>query len=443
MVDDERGARSDEDAWLEDLAARIERRAAAADDVTSDHDGAPETVARTLLDAVDERADALVELSHAIHDTPELAYEEHEAVRRVRELLSANGHDAQVGAFGLDTALHARVGQGRPRVAFLAEYDALPGIGHACGHNVICATAVGAFLGAARALEDHDLPGSVELIGTPAEEGGGGKQRIADTGAFDEVDAALMLHPAGVSATSQRWLGRRQVEAVYHGRTAHASLTPHLGRNALDAVVTAYQGIAQLRQHLPPGDRAHGVITDGGDRPNVVPARAAVRFYLRSPTPDGLAAICRRAGAIFRAAADATDTTLELNWDPRPPYLPVRSNASLAARFAVHMAARDVRILPDGVVPTELAGSTDMGNVSVLTPSIHPTLAIAPPTVIMHNPDFAEHAAGERADAACVDGAIGLGLTGLDVLCDDALRTAAAEEFAAAGGVIDIGELLE
>lgn len=432
----------DHEAWLADLADQIARDAAAADDVTSAHDGAPHDVAATLVGAVRDLTDDLTALSHALHADPEPAYEEHRAAQRVVDLVAAHGHEGQVGAYGLDTAVRVVAGTGRPRVAFLAEYDALPEIGHACGHNVICATAVGAFLGAAAALRAHDVSGSVELIGTPAEEGGGGKQRIADAGGFDAVDAGLMLHPSGVSATSQRWLGRRRVEAVYHGRAAHASLTPHLGRNALDAVVTAYQGMAQLRQHLPPGDRVHGIITDGGQRPNIVPARAATSFYLRSPTPAGLAALCRRAARVFRSAADATGTTVDLQWDPRPPYLPVRSNDTLASRFAVNMATCDVRVLPAGVVPQTLAGSTDMGNVSVLVPSIHPTLAIAPPTVIMHNPAFAECAVSELADAMCVDGAIGLGLTGLDVLCDSQVRRAAADEFDRAGGVIDIDALL-
>jgi amidohydrolase len=340
----------------------------------------------------------------------------------------------------LATALRARAGEGRPRVAILAEYDALPEIGHACGHNVIAATAVGAFLAMAEVA--GDLAGSVELIGTPAEEGGGGKERIARAGGFDEVDVAVMLHPAGWDVAEHPWIGVRTVDVSYRGRAAHASLAPFLGRNALDAVVQAYSGIAQLRQHMLPTDRVHGIITDGGQKPNIVPERAAASFYLRSAEPETLAELSERVEAIFRAAASATGTNVAVGWDPTPLYLPVRNNRPLAARYAVNLADRR-RVLPAGVIPREFNASTDLGNVSVRVPAIHPTLAIAPPTVMIHQPEFANWAASELADRGVVDGALGLALTAADYLCDAALRDAVRDDFDAAGGRADPEVLLQ
>lgn len=411
-----------------------------AEGLTSPHDGAPPALRDRLTQAVERIGQDLVELSHDIHAHPELGYEEHHAVAAIAALLRRHGHEAEVGAYGVPTALRAQAGTGRPTVALLAEYDALPDIGHACGHNVIAATAVGAFLAVAELI--GEVGGSVELIGTPAEEGGGGKELIAKAGGFDAVDAALMLHPFGADAAEHPWLGVRQVEAVFHGLPAHASAMPFFGRNALDAAVTAYQSMAQLRQHMLPTDRVHGIFTDGGQKPNIVPERAAVQFYLRSAEPETLRVLSERAQDIFAGAAQATGTRLELRWDTAPVYLPVRNNHALAARYAANLAPRGRKVLPIGVLPGEISGSTDMGNVSVRVPGIHPLLAIAPPYVTIHTAPFAEHAVSEAADAGCVDGAIGLALTAADFLTDEALRAAARAEFDAAGGVIEPDSLL-
>jgi amidohydrolase len=425
--------------YLAALTERTARDLAAAPPVSSPHDGAPEDLRAAVTSAVERIGDDLVALSHDVHSHPELGYEEHHAVAAVARVLAAHGHDAEVGAYGLPTAVRARAGTGRPRVAVLAEYDALPGIGHACGHNVICATAVGAFL----AVADHiaDLDGSVELIGCPAEEGGGGKVLIARAGGFTEIDAALMLHPFGADVAEHPWLGVRTVDVVYRGLSAHASAMPYLGRNALDAVVNAYTGIAQLRQHMLPSDRVHGIITDGGQKPNIVPDRAAASFFLRSASPEGLAELVDRARAIFTSAAQGTGTVVDIDWDPVPVYLPVRNNSALAARYAENLAPRR-KVVPAGVLPAERTGSTDLGNVSVRVPSIHPLLAIAPPDVAIHNPAFARWAASDRADTGTIDGAIGLATTAVDFLTDARLRTDVAEEFEAAGGRIDEEDVL-
>ncbi|QBI19407.1 M20 family peptidase [Egibacter rhizosphaerae] len=425
---------------LEERFAAIERQMGQAQPVRSPHDGIGGARYDRIAQAVRERTASLVELSHAIHAQPELAFEEHAASRSVARCLAAEGHDVEVGAFGLETAVHARAGTGRPRVAILAEYDALPGIGHACGHNVICATAVGAFLAAAEFVDE--LGGSVDLIGCPAEEGGGGKEYIARAGGFDDLDCAIMLHPMGVDLAEHPWIGVRQVGVTYHGLPAHASAMPWLGRNALDAVVQAYQGIAQLRQHLLPTDRVHGIITEGGQRANIVPDRTAATFYLRSREVRTLAELAGRSREIFEAAALATGTQLELDWDPCPVYLPVRHNRTLAERYAVNVGGRDRRVLPHGVVPAEMTGSTDLGNVSVRVPAIHPTLAIAPPDVTIHTPAFQRWAASERADAGVIDGAIGLAATAADVLGDPRLREAFWKEFEEAGGRLELEEAL-
>jgi amidohydrolase len=423
------------------MTERLERAMAEAPKVTSPHAGAPARYVQGVTAAVERLGADILTLSHDVHAHPELCYDEHYAVEAVARTLAAHGHEAEIGAYGIETALRARAGGSGPRVAILAEYDALPGIGHACGHNVICATAVGAFLAVAELVADLD--GSVELIGCPAEEGGGGKELIAQAGGFDEVDVALMLHPFGADAAEHQWLGVRTVDIIYHGLPAHAAAMPHLGRNAVDAVVNAYTGIAQLRQHMLPSDRVHGIITDGGQKPNIVPERAAASFFLRSATPEGMAELAERAEAVFTAAAIGTGTRLEARWDPVPVYLPVRNNSTLAGRYATHMAPRGRKVLPAGVLPAELTGSTDLGNVSVRVPAIHPLLAIAPPDVAIHTPAFAQWAISERADTGTVDGAIALAATAVDYLTDERLRTTVAEEFEQAGGVVDVDALTQ
>ncbi len=426
--------------YLEDLLGRLESDIAAAEPLQSGHAGSDPGLRERATAGVVRRADDLVALSRDIHANPELGFQEHYAAQRVARVLGSYGHDLQVGRWGLDTAVLARAGDGYPRVAILAEYDALPGIGHACGHNVICATAVGAFLAVAELI--GDVGGSVELIGCPAEEGGGGKEYIARAGGFDDIDAALMLHPFGADVAEHVWLGVRTVDVTYHGLSAHAAAMPHLGRNALDAAVTAYQGMAQLRQHMLPTDRIHGIITDGGQKPNIVPERAALSFFLRSLNPDGLAELTGKASAVFHAAAHGTGTRAELHWDPCPVYLPVRNNHALAARYAANLAPRGRKVVGKGVLPAEMTGSTDLGNVSVRVPAIHPLLAIAPPTVTIHNPEFTTWAASSRADEGTIDGAIGLAATALDFLADEALRKSVADEFEVAGGVVDVDALL-
>lgn len=387
--------------------------------------------------AVAKRLEALqaelIALSHTVHANPELGFEERIAAAAVGELVDRHGYEIEIGTFGLDTAFRARAGTGRPRVAILAEYDALPGIGHGCGHNIICAAGVGGFLAAAAVVEE--VGGSIELIGTPAEEGGSGKEIIARAGGFDEVDCAMMVHPAGSASAACVFLGMRQVEVSFEGLGAHASAFPYMGRNALDACVAAYGMIAQLRQHMLPDDRIHGVITDGGDKPNIVPDHAAAMYFVRSLQIDTLVELTERIDAIFHGAAAGTGTVANPRWDVNPLILPVRSNLALANRFAIAEAEWGKPMPLKAPVPS---GSTDMGNISVRVPSIHPKIAVAPRTVAMHTAEFAGHAVSPAADEGVLDGAYGLAMTALDYLADEALRDDVATEFAAAGGVVDV-----
>lgn len=372
-----------------------------------------------------ERSD-LVALSARIHAHPELCFQEQHAADWLCEYLERRGLTVERGAYGLATAFAARAGTGAPRVAVLCEYDALPGIGHACGHNVIAAAGAGA--GVALASVIAETGGSVIVLGTPAEEGGGGKVLMGREGAFADLDAAMMIHPASLELIGMNVLAISAVEVEYRGRAAHAAAAPHAGINALDGLVTAYQAIAQLRQHIRPSERVHGIITDGGQKPNIVPERAAGLFYVRAANERRLARLKERVHACFQAGALASGAELHVRPEGED-YSDMWTNAALAAAYEANLAAlgRHVEHAP----PEHISGSTDMGNVSKLVPSIHPMVAIAPPHVALHTPEFATWAASESGQQGVIDGAKALALTGIDVLCSSDLRTAMRAAFAA------------
>jgi amidohydrolase len=377
--------------------------------------------------SVDVARDALLRISRAIHARPELAFEEHEAAALLVAALRQGGLRVETGAYGLATAFAAEFGSPRgPCVALLAEYDALPGIGHACGHNLIATSALGAAL--ALAPLASTLPGRVRMLGTPAEERGGGKELMAREGAFDGVDAALMMHPSSVNLVSMPCIAMSEVEVVFHGVSAHAAAMPERGVNALDALVLAYQGIAALRQHIRATERIHGIITDGGQAPNVVPERAAGRFYVRAANAQELAPLKLRVEGCFRAGAAATGAEVEIRWDPAD-YLDIHYNEPLASAFRSNAEALGRVFFPFEKLPASIQGSTDMGNVSYRVPSIHPMLAAAPLHCTIHNPEFAKWAASELGDAAAIDGAKALAMTALDFLFDTALQRSAREAF--------------
>jgi amidohydrolase len=422
-------------AYLEALEATTRRRAAAFVPLVSGHAGAPADARERVLARAATQEDDVVALAHEVFEHAEEAFEEVQSVAALAALLRAHGHEVEVGTHGLSTSLRASAGQSDgPTVAIVAEYDALPEIGHACGHHLIAAAATGAFL----ALAEEDLPGRVLLLGTPAEEGNSGKEILARAGFFDGVDAAIMVHPFGYDVVDQPFLGRRQLVVRYTGVAAHASAQPFMGRSALDAATLNYQAVGLLRQYLPPSDRVHGVVREGGTRPSIVTETAVVEYYVRSAETSTLKDLSNRLEDIAHGIAQATGTVAEIEWDPVPYTLPLRTNGPLAARWAEHQAGRGRTALAGGVVPAELAASTDFGNVSVRIPSIHPMIAVSDPEVALHTREFAAVAATEAGDRAALDGAVGLALTALDWLYDPALRADVREDFEAAGGVVDV-----
>jgi len=390
-----------------------------------------EALKQVACAAVDRQRAALLRLSHEIHAHPELAFEERKAAALLVAALRTAGLEVEAGAYGLETAFAAEFGAtGTPCVAVLAEYDALPEIGHACGHNLIAAAGVGAAL--ALASLGPDLPGRVRVLGTPAEERGGGKEQMARRGAFEGVDAAMMMHPAGVNRVSMPSLCVAELEVAYRGRAAHAAAKPEQGINALDALVIAYQAIAALRQHIRASERIHGIISEGGRAPNVVPERSAGRFYVRAADADALAALKPRVAGCFRAGAEATGAALSLHWG-EVEYLPLRLNEPLALAFRANAERLGREFLSAEALPERMPASTDMGNVSQRVPSIHPMLAAAPADCTIHDPEFARWAASETGDAAALDGAKALCMTALDFLCDPQLRARVRADFEARG----------
>jgi amidohydrolase len=307
--------------------------------------------------SVDRLARELLDVSHEIHAHPELAFEEVRAARLLTETARRRGLDARQSVYGLETAIEARVGDAGPTVALLSEYDALPGIGHACGHNIIATTALGAAL--ALAELGARLPGRVRWLGTPAEERGGGKELMARNGAFEGVDAALMVHPAGVNLATMPCLAIAELEVTYFGVASHSSAMPERGVNALDALVIAYQAVGALRQHIRPTERLHGIITDGGQAPNIVPERAAGRFYVRAANALELAALKTRVEGCFRAGAEATGARLELVWGA-VDYLDLDTSWPLASRYQANAENLGRVFFPYDKIPPGVQGSTDM-----------------------------------------------------------------------------------
>jgi len=383
-----------------------------------------------LIDEVDKRADLLLDTSHRIHEHPELGYEEVFAHELLTGIVEDEGLSVERGAYGLDTAFSARAGTEGPTIAICCEYDALPGIGHACGHNIIAAAGLGAGLAAA-ALAD-ELGGRVVVLGTPAEEGGGGKVKMIERGAFDGVDAALMVHPAGGDLRAMNVIAIQQLWVTYHGQAAHAAAFPYKGRNALDAAVLGYMNVAALRQHIRPEERIHGIITDGGDKPNIVPARAAAEWYVRAGTLARLEPLKARVLACLQAGADAAGCTLDHEWQDCA-YADMRDNLPIVDLYADN-AARLGRPTADPADGFSVVGSTDMGNVSYEVPSIHPMIKVSPPHVSIHTPEFATYAGGPEGDEAVLDGAKALAMTIADLWLRPGALEQASEAFQTLAG---------
>jgi amidohydrolase len=390
--------------------------------------------ASEVLGAAERVAPELDALSRRIHAHPEVGFLEVEAARWLGEFLEKHGYAVEREAGGVATAFRATApgATDGPTVAFLAEYDALPGIGHGCGHNLIATAAAGAAailttVGAGR------RPGRVLVIGTPAEEGGGGKVALLEAGVFAGVDAALMIHPASRTRMYEPLLGRSKLTVEFFGKPAHAAANPDDGINALDAMVLHFQSISALRQQLRPQARVHGIITHGGDAPNIIPEHTAAVFYVRALDRGYLREVVRRFEACAEGAARASGTRAKITAEPFL-YEPHRQNRTLEERFRRHLAAAGVE--EDPPAPRPALASSDVGNVSQAMPTIHAWIGIVPPgqaDVPIHTREFRDLAATDHAHRRMRAAACALALTALDALADPALLPAAREEFARAG----------
>jgi amidohydrolase len=373
-------------------------------------------VKEAARERVEQARDELVALSHRIHANPELGFEEEQACAWLCELLEGGGLEVERGVGDLPTAFAARAGSGPLHVVVCAEYDALPAVGHACGHNVIAAMAAGAGLALARVADDAGL--RVTVLGTPAEEGGGGKILLLQRGAFDGAHAAMMVHPSPHEQAEMPIIAVDHMHVAYTGKEAHASAYPFLGVNAADALVVAQTAIGLLRQHLRSGDRVHGIVTKGGDAANIIPAHTEGAWMVRAETLDQLQQVRDKVVRCFEAGALATGATLELTEDPNP-YSEMRHDRDLSSLYQRNAEALGRSFVDHS---DRGAGSTDMGNISLALPSIHPTIGIDALPAVNHQPEFTAKCATPAADQAVFDGAVAMAWTAIDAATDQMLR---------------------
>ena len=362
-------------------------------------------------DAVELQRRQLIQLSLSIHDNPELGFEEEKASAWLTGYLEGCGFQVERGIAGLATAFRATYGQGSPRIALLAEYDALPKIGHGCGHNIIGVSAVGAGV-ASKSIIDQ-LGGSILVVGTPGEEGLGGKIDMVKAGAFQGIDVAMIIHPDNLNMVTIQALACSTLEVEFFGLPAHAAGQPHKGINALEAMIIAFTSINSLRQHIREEARVHGIITDGGEAPNIVPAHSAATFLIRAPENEYLDELKGRILNCFTGASIASGARLEYRWRGTT-YAPMKNNVTLARLFGQNLESLGRQVVPFD--PRFGFGSTDMGNVSQLLPSIHPTIAVASPGVSIHTPEFAAATASEAGHKGLMDAAKAMAMTVADIL---------------------------
>ncbi|KAH8169402.1 peptidase family m20/M25/M40 domain-containing protein [Sarocladium implicatum] len=390
---------------------------------------------QSVKDGIREHRDRLWSMNSTIYSNPELGYEETIAHDAITAVLEAAGFSVKRHAYGIATSFEAEYGTGGRLVIFCAEYDALPDIGHACGHNLIATSSVAGFLGLARALKKSRLPGRIRILGTPAEEGGGGKVKLLEAGAFSgDVAAAIMMHPTSSHVIPSSIRGVAGVKFVaslktrveFHGRPAHAGGAPWEGRNALDAAVAAYTSVSMLRQQIHPDERIHGVIEDGGKSPNVIPSHTRMNWYIRSPTVARGSELLARVKSCFEAAATATGCTVTYN--QAPTYKDLRINNTLSAEYAKLMRGLGVTFVPRSEEPFTF--STDMGNVSYAVPSFHGAFGIpGSEGALPHQPNFAKAARGEDSFDIALSCAEGMALLGWRVLSCGEVATGARRDF--------------
>jgi amidohydrolase len=380
--------------------------------------------------SVDACAGDLLDLSRRIHQNPELRFEEHKASEWIAAFVAARGHEVERGVAGMATALRAIAGPGKPgpRAAILAEYDALPGVGHACGHNLIAAAAAGAFVAAA--VVAHVVGGTVVLLGTPAEEGGGGKIEMLKAGVFDGIGAAMMFHPFDRDILIHPTLASVWLEIEFAGTPAHAAIAPHAGNSALTACMDTFRLVDGQRVRFRDGVRVHGYVTDGGQAVNVVPERAACEISVRAPNGPELERVRGIVERCARAAAMASE--VEVNVRARPGYRDMVHNGALARSFGAHL--QSLGRTPREVDPRVGSGSTDMGDVSHVVPSIHPWLAIVGEgEALCHEHRFADAAGTDAAGRTALVAAKALARTAVEFLADPGLRAAVSAERQARG----------
>jgi len=374
---------------------------------------------------VDSLAGDLFAVSEFLYKNPEIGYQEFKACEFLSRFMAERGFEVEKGTGGVQTAFLVRPSQAsqrRPCVAFLAEYDALPGVGHGCGHNLIAAASVGAALALGRHLDG--LAGTLALVGTPAEEGGGGKILLAEAGVFSEMDAAMMCHPSRINRPGEEMFGRVKFKAEFFGQASHASVSPDRGINALDAMVAAYNNISMLRQQIRPDARIHGIITHGGDAPNIIPQYTAGLFYVRAATRRYRDEVYQKVERCMEAAALATGASYKIEVG-QPTFDPIKRNLPLEAAVRANMEALGVSVDPDD----GRRGSSDIGNLSFYLPAIHPSVAIVDPEVPGHSQVFAEATMSPRGKDALLKAAKFLAMTAYDFLAVAELREKVKEAF--------------
>ncbi|MFL6182561.1 MAG: M20 family metallopeptidase [Actinomycetes bacterium] len=369
-----------------------------------------------VAQVVKRESDGLIDLSHRIHGHPEVAWEEERASGWVADAMADGGFAVTRPAYGLATAVEAVRGTGPLTVVVCAEYDALPGLGHACGHNVIAASSVGTALALGEVADELGI--RVKLLGTPAEEGAGGKLELLARGAFDGAHLALMAHPGPVDVARAEAYAVSHLKVAYEGKAAHAAAYPDLGVNASDAFTVAQVALALLRQQLPSDSRVHGIVTHGGDAPNVIPDRTEGHWYVRGTTLDQMHEVEARVRKCFEAGALATECALSISSEGQP-YADFRNDTSVLTSYVANAEGlgRQFASVDDPARRMNRA-STDMGNVSQVLPAIHPYIGIDSLPAVNHQPEFAAAAASAAADGAVLDAATALALTVVDVVSD-------------------------
>jgi amidohydrolase len=376
--------------------------------------------------AIDDIAQDLVEASHTIHENPELNYEEFIASELLVRLANKHGLKTDKNAFGCETGFVGEAGTG-PTVCIMSEYDALPVIGHGCGHNIIGSAGLGAAI--ALSLVANDAGGRLRYLGTPAEEGGGGKLVMARNGALDGVDIAMMVHSADADLTTIDAIALQQLLVEYGGEAAHAAAAPEKGKNALDAAVLGYMAVSALRQHILPSERVHGIFIRGGSKPNIVPHDAATEWYVRSDTMSSLQELKPRVLSALEAGAHACGCSVRHEWDPNP-YADMVTNNNMSAMYINNAASLGRSVVLPGSNGHRVVGSTDMGNISHLVPSIHPMIASAPSGTAIHTTAFEKASRSLQADQAVIEGAKIMAMTAIDYWTSPQQQTAISSEFA-------------